>query len=139
MSENVHGNNYAPSEASLEGQDTGWTSAHEVRSADAMSKSPMQSGSDMCAYVSGVDVNMKTHGSEPSAVTIITTPKNPGPLDPVKMVIIEESTDSEAELLISGNHKRKRTLPTACKSKKSFSANTIKIADDLAGLKITSG
>ncbi|KAG2125771.1 uncharacterized protein EDB93DRAFT_1110015 [Suillus bovinus] len=42
MSENVHGNNYTPSEASSDGQDTGWTSAREVRSADAMSEGPMR-------------------------------------------------------------------------------------------------
>ncbi|KAG2156529.1 uncharacterized protein EDB93DRAFT_1101423 [Suillus bovinus] len=29
MSENMHGNNYAPSEASLDGQDTGWTSSED--------------------------------------------------------------------------------------------------------------
>ncbi|KAG2357070.1 hypothetical protein BDR07DRAFT_1491117 [Suillus spraguei] len=62
------------------------------------------------------------------------TPENPGPLkfiirlkDPVKMVHIEESSDSEADLLIPGNHKRKK-----------FATNTIKLAEDLAGLKITS-
>ncbi|KAG2747048.1 hypothetical protein P692DRAFT_20736645 [Suillus brevipes Sb2] len=45
------------------------------------------------------------------------TPENPGPLkliirlkDPVKMVHIEDSTDSEADLLIPGNHKRKKLL-----------------------------
>ncbi|KAG2156704.1 uncharacterized protein EDB93DRAFT_1238962 [Suillus bovinus] len=42
MSENVHGNSYAPSEASSGGQDTGWTSVCEVRSANAMSEGPMR-------------------------------------------------------------------------------------------------
>ncbi|KAG2038105.1 hypothetical protein BDR03DRAFT_1010045 [Suillus americanus] len=71
------------------------------------------------------------------------TPENPGPLkliirlkDPAKMVHIKESSDSEAELLLPGNHKRKRTLPMDRKRKKTFSADTIKIADDLAGLNI---
>ncbi|KAG1906582.1 uncharacterized protein F5891DRAFT_975355 [Suillus fuscotomentosus] len=75
------------------------------------------------------------------------TPKNPGPLksiiclkDSVKMIHIEDSTDNEADMLIPGNHKRKKTLPTNHKSKKikTFSADTIKITEDLAGLKITS-
>ncbi|KAG1905246.1 uncharacterized protein F5891DRAFT_976215 [Suillus fuscotomentosus] len=62
------------------------------------------------------------------------TPENPGPLkliiclkDPVKMVHIEDSSDSKADLLISGNHKRKK-----------FMTDTIKLTEDLAGLKITS-
>ncbi|KAG1834905.1 hypothetical protein EV424DRAFT_1532095 [Suillus variegatus] len=72
------------------------------------------------------------------------TPENPGPLkliiwlkDPVKMVHIEESTDSEAELLIPGSRKRKRT-DRERKKIKTFLADTIKLAEDLAGLKITS-
>ncbi|KAG1733702.1 hypothetical protein EDB19DRAFT_1911420 [Suillus lakei] len=68
------------------------------------------------------------------------TPENPGPLaHPVKMVRIEESTDSEAELLIPGKPKRKRTPLSERESKKiKFSADTIKITEDLAGLKLTS-
>ncbi|KAG2123250.1 hypothetical protein DEU56DRAFT_917559 [Suillus clintonianus] len=68
------------------------------------------------------------------------TPENPGPLAyPVKMVRIEESTDSEAELLIPGKPKRKRTPLSERESKKiKFSADTIKITEDLAGLKLTS-
>ncbi|KAG2128070.1 hypothetical protein BD769DRAFT_1387545 [Suillus cothurnatus] len=73
------------------------------------------------------------------------TPENPGPLkliirlkDPVKMVPIEETTDSEAELLIPG--KRKKTSSTHLRSKKikRFSADTVKLAEDLGKLKITS-
>ncbi|KAG2136230.1 hypothetical protein BD769DRAFT_1385341 [Suillus cothurnatus] len=59
--------------------------------------------------------------------------KNLGPLkliiqlkDPVKMVHIEDSTNSEAELLIPGSHKRKRTDRKG-KKIKMFSANTVKI------------
>ncbi|KAG2337400.1 hypothetical protein BDR05DRAFT_1005038 [Suillus weaverae] len=75
------------------------------------------------------------------------TPENPGPLkliihlkEPVKMVHIEESTDSEAELLISGKPKWKRTSLSDCESKeiKWFSADTVKITEDLAGLTLTS-
>ncbi|KAG2362501.1 hypothetical protein BDR07DRAFT_1484698 [Suillus spraguei] len=47
------------------------------------------------------------------------TPENLGPLkliiclkEPVKMVHIEESSDSEADLLIPGNHKWKMTSST---------------------------
>ncbi|KAG1736868.1 uncharacterized protein EDB91DRAFT_1249839 [Suillus paluster] len=71
------------------------------------------------------------------------TPENPGPLAyPVKMVHIEESTDSEAELLIPGKPKWKRTSWSNHESKKiklsRFSADTIKITEDLVGLKLTS-
>ncbi|KIK44432.1 hypothetical protein CY34DRAFT_11104 [Suillus luteus UH-Slu-Lm8-n1] len=75
------------------------------------------------------------------------TPENPGPLkliiclkDPVKMMDIEDSTDSEADLLIPGNHKRKKTSSTNHKSKKikMFSSDTIKITEDLARLQIAS-
>ncbi|KAG1800384.1 uncharacterized protein HD556DRAFT_1439236 [Suillus plorans] len=72
------------------------------------------------------------------------TPENPGPLkliirlkDPVKMVHIEESTDSEAELLIPGSRKRKRT-DRESKKIKTFSADTVKITEDLGRLKIMS-
>ncbi|KAG2359778.1 hypothetical protein BDR07DRAFT_1487858 [Suillus spraguei] len=69
------------------------------------------------------------------------TPENPGPLkliirlkDPVKMLHIEESSDSEVDLLIPGNHKRKkRDLVDQL-----FATDTIKLTEDLAGLKITS-
>ncbi|KAG2365202.1 hypothetical protein BDR07DRAFT_1481581 [Suillus spraguei] len=56
------------------------------------------------------------------------------------MVHIPESANSEADLLIPGNHKRKRTVPTERKSKKikMFSADTTKITEDLGCLKITS-
>ncbi|KAG2032549.1 hypothetical protein BDR03DRAFT_1015085 [Suillus americanus] len=43
------------------------------------------------------------------------------------MVHIKESSDSKVDLLIPGNHKRKK-----------FATDTIKLAEDLAGLKITS-
>ncbi|KAG2099547.1 uncharacterized protein F5147DRAFT_655749 [Suillus discolor] len=75
------------------------------------------------------------------------TPENLGPLkliiclkDPVKMVHIEESSDSEVDLLIPGNHKRKKTSSTNRENKrtKTFTTDTIKLAEDLAGLKITS-
>ncbi|KAG2107395.1 uncharacterized protein F5147DRAFT_653273 [Suillus discolor] len=74
-------------------------------------------------------------------------PENPGPLkliiclkDPVKMVHIKDSTDSEVNLLIPGNHKRKKTSLTNHESKKikMFSADTIRITEDLGRLKITS-
>ncbi|KAG2156560.1 uncharacterized protein EDB93DRAFT_1101445 [Suillus bovinus] len=77
------------------------------------------------------------------------TPENLGPLkliiclkDPVKMVHIKdkESSDSEAELLIAGNQKRKKTSLTNHENKrtKMFATDTIKLAEDLTGLKITS-
>ncbi|KAG2367259.1 hypothetical protein BDR07DRAFT_1479138 [Suillus spraguei] len=82
------------------------------------------------------------------------TPENLGPLkliirlkDPVKMVHIEESSDSEADLLIPGNHKRKkRDLIDQSQEQEDqnmimlvvFATDTIKLAEDLAGLKITS-
>ncbi|KAG2742710.1 hypothetical protein P692DRAFT_20821674 [Suillus brevipes Sb2] len=73
------------------------------------------------------------------------TPENPGPLkliirlkDPVKMVHIEESTDSEAELLIPGKRKRTSLSDRESKKIKRFSADTIKITEDLVGLKLTS-
>ncbi|KAG1907607.1 uncharacterized protein F5891DRAFT_974296 [Suillus fuscotomentosus] len=75
------------------------------------------------------------------------TPENPGPLkliihlkDPIKMVHIEDSSDSEADLLIPGNHKRKKTSWTNRENKrtKTFMTDTIKLTEDLAGLKIMS-
>ncbi|KAG1811305.1 hypothetical protein EV424DRAFT_1349693 [Suillus variegatus] len=75
------------------------------------------------------------------------TPENLGPLkliihlkDSVKMVHIEDSTDSEVDLLIQGNHKRKKTSLANRESKKikMFSADTIRIMEDLGCLKIMS-
>ncbi|KAG2740196.1 hypothetical protein P692DRAFT_20881318 [Suillus brevipes Sb2] len=76
------------------------------------------------------------------------TPRNPGPVkliirlkDAVKLVHIEDSTDSEAELLIPGKPKgRKRTASNHKNKKPKIDSviNTDKIADDLAALKITS-
>ncbi|KAG2033984.1 hypothetical protein BDR03DRAFT_1013860 [Suillus americanus] len=60
------------------------------------------------------------------------------------MVHIEESSDSEADLLIPGNHKRKkRDLVDQSREQEDqnvimFATDTIKLAEDLAGLKITS-
>ncbi|KAG1829227.1 hypothetical protein DFJ58DRAFT_825918 [Suillus subalutaceus] len=76
------------------------------------------------------------------------TPQNPGPVkliiwlkDAVKLVHVEDSTDSEAELLLPGNSKgRKRTYSDRKNKKLKTNSNlgVNKIAEGLAALKITS-
>ncbi|KAG1717965.1 hypothetical protein EDB19DRAFT_1921582 [Suillus lakei] len=76
------------------------------------------------------------------------TPQNPGPMkliirlkDAVKLIHIEDSTDSEAELLFPGKPKGRKRTSSDRKNKKIKTdsiINTNKIAEDLAALKITS-
>ncbi|KAG2739556.1 hypothetical protein P692DRAFT_20851474 [Suillus brevipes Sb2] len=77
------------------------------------------------------------------AYKIKFTPKNPDPIkliiclkDAVKFMHVEESTDSEAELLFSSNGRKRARKNKKIKTSSAIEANTIMNA--LAALKITS-
>ncbi|KAG1762519.1 hypothetical protein EDD22DRAFT_953018 [Suillus occidentalis] len=73
------------------------------------------------------------------------TPQNPGPVkliirlkDAVKLIHIEDSTDSEAELLFPSKPKGRKRTSSDRKNKSDSIINANKITEDLAALKITS-
>ncbi|KAG1812449.1 uncharacterized protein BJ212DRAFT_1483082 [Suillus subaureus] len=76
------------------------------------------------------------------------TPQNPGPMkliiwlkDAVKLVHVEDSTDSEAELLLPVKPKGQKRTSSDCKDKKikiDMTVDMNKITDDFAALKILS-